>query len=162
MKVATHVVGLLFSADFSHVLLIRKARPPWQTGKLNGVGGRIEPGETAHAAMHREFEEETGCTSKVDWRWFCNYDCPAHGTVMDFFCAADEHAFIRARNPDASEPLVRASLRPWNREVGGEPTLPCDTLQRETVPNLLWLIPMALNLLGDRSSDTFVVEEQQG
>jgi 8-oxo-dGTP pyrophosphatase MutT (NUDIX family) len=27
------------------VLLIEKQKPAWQRGKLNGVGGKIEPGE---------------------------------------------------------------------------------------------------------------------
>lgn len=50
------------------VLLIRKLKPKWQEGKLNGVGGKIEQGETPIAAMVREFKEETNIqTSEKDW-----------------------------------------------------------------------------------------------
>ena len=52
--------GFMFSKDFSHVLLIEKARPKWQEGKVNGIGGHLESGESPVDAMVREFEEETG------------------------------------------------------------------------------------------------------
>jgi 8-oxo-dGTP diphosphatase len=55
------VVGFLFSENLEEVLLIKKARPDWQRGKLNGVGGKIEKTDASPAAaMAREFEEETG------------------------------------------------------------------------------------------------------
>src|SRR5438132_12681590 len=54
-----YVCGFLFSPDRAEVLLIRKRRPPWQAGKLNGVGGKIEPTDASPlAAMRREFREE--------------------------------------------------------------------------------------------------------
>ena len=43
-----------------NVGLIRKVRPAWQAGFLNGIGGHIEEGETPHEAQVREFQEETG------------------------------------------------------------------------------------------------------
>lgn len=55
-----YCVGFLFAPDLQHVVLIEKKRPSWQVGQLNGVGGKVEPGETTHAAMVREFSEETG------------------------------------------------------------------------------------------------------
>ena len=54
-----YVLGFAFD-DLGRVALIRKARPAWQAGKLNGVGGRIENGETVLDAMVRKFREETG------------------------------------------------------------------------------------------------------
>ena len=36
-----YVCGLLFSVDRTRVLLIRKRRPAWQAGRLNGVGGKV-------------------------------------------------------------------------------------------------------------------------
>jgi 8-oxo-dGTP diphosphatase len=61
-----YVVGFLFNEDKSRVLLIRKNRPEWMAGQLNGVGGKIELGESPLSAMEREFWEEAGL---VGLRW---------------------------------------------------------------------------------------------
>lgn len=42
------------------VLLVLKERPSWQKGRLNLVGGHVEPGETPLEAAVRELKEETG------------------------------------------------------------------------------------------------------
>jgi 8-oxo-dGTP diphosphatase len=55
-----YVLGFGFDATQSHVAMIRKERPDWQKGLLNGIGGHIEEGETPRQAMSREFKEETG------------------------------------------------------------------------------------------------------
>ena len=61
-----YVVGFLHYKD--EVVLLRKSRPPMLAGKLNGIGGKIEPGEHAVDAMVREFAEETGLqTSERGW-----------------------------------------------------------------------------------------------
>ena len=61
-----YVVGFLFSEDLKNVALIRKNRPEWQKGLLNGIGGHIEIGETDQQAMAREFAEEAGVSI---WDW---------------------------------------------------------------------------------------------
>src|SRR5690349_19642349 len=49
------------------VLLIEKDRPAWMRGRLNGVGGHVEPDDDSYVeAMRREFEEETGW---LFWEW---------------------------------------------------------------------------------------------
>ena len=63
-----YVVGFAFSEDKRRVLLVKKKRPEWQKGALNGIGGKIEEGEdteTPYIAMHRETKEETGLV--LDW-----------------------------------------------------------------------------------------------
>lgn len=55
-----YVVGFLIDVNWN-VVLIRKNKPDWQAGKLNGVGGKIEDTDVdVHSAMEREFEEEAG------------------------------------------------------------------------------------------------------
>jgi 8-oxo-dGTP diphosphatase len=61
-----YVVGFMFSKDKQFVALIRKNRPAWQAGKLNGIGGKVEDGEMPREAMSREFEEETGVWTSLD------------------------------------------------------------------------------------------------
>lgn len=82
-----YVCGFLLSWDLQEFLLIRKMKPEWQKGKLNGIGGKIEPKhlimtnmehpeddkylmETPQEAMIREFHEETGITTTRN-RWHC-------------------------------------------------------------------------------------------
>src|SRR5690242_7587733 len=55
-----YTVGFFFNEDLSKVLLIRKAKPPWQAGRLNGIGGSFEGTESPEKCMDREFLEETG------------------------------------------------------------------------------------------------------
>jgi 8-oxo-dGTP diphosphatase len=52
---------LCFVLERDQILLIHKKRG-LGAGKINGPGGRIEPGETATAAAIRETEEELGVT----------------------------------------------------------------------------------------------------
>lgn len=74
-----YVLGLAFDADARHVLLIRKARPTWMAGRLNGVGGKIEPGEAPMQAMVREFREETGLdTTPAYWTAFARIEAPTY------------------------------------------------------------------------------------
>lgn len=61
-----YVVGLVFNEDYTRVALLRKQKPEWQKGKLNGIGGKIEEGESPGEAMQREGEEEVGLT---EWDW---------------------------------------------------------------------------------------------
>src|SRR5581483_286214 len=61
-----YTLGFIFNSDLSSVVLMQKARPDWQKGKLNGVGGKIEEGETAVACMARETEEEAGLATKPE------------------------------------------------------------------------------------------------
>lgn len=52
--------GFLVDENRENVLLIRKSKPEKQKGRLNGVGGKVEEGETFKMAMEREFREEAG------------------------------------------------------------------------------------------------------
>lgn len=94
-EVVRYVVGFRFSKDFSRVVVIRKNRPVWQKGLLNGIGGKIEPGESPLDAMVREFLEETGMkTAAAEWVQAANvrgggdpsgYDLYFFGSVGDLF-----------------------------------------------------------------------------
>jgi hypothetical protein len=56
--VRVYTCTFCFAGD--SVLLLRKAKPEWQAGKLNGIGGKVELGEDIMTATKRELREETG------------------------------------------------------------------------------------------------------
>lgn len=66
----SYVLAFAFD-DLGRVALIKKARPEWQQGKWNGVGGKIEDFDAYPSeAMSREFEEETGVRiSDREWKY---------------------------------------------------------------------------------------------
>ena len=52
---------VVFNKDKDKVLLKKKKKEPFK-GRLNFVGGKVEPGETSEEAAYRELQEETGLT----------------------------------------------------------------------------------------------------
>jgi 8-oxo-dGTP diphosphatase len=118
--VTEYVIGFLFDGK-GHVALIKKNRPEWQNGRLNGIGGHIEIGETPETAMVREFKEEAGI--EVEWRKF---------------------AIVRGSNYKlhlfTSENLVAEPVTKTDEIVGW---YEINNLPVNIVQNLKWMIPMA-------------------
>lgn len=125
-----YCLGFLFTEERDAVVLIKKARPDWQRGKFNGIGGHVEAGESPLQAMQREASEEAGIAFAVQWRLF------AIMRGADWKC----HCFRAFDTPEAEQangggdsdekisyvPLSRLSAKPL-------------------LPNLAWLIPLALD-----------------
>lgn len=68
-----YVCGFLFNETLTRVALIRKNRGPADmAGRLNGIGGKIEPEDnmSVRKAMEREFVEETGVLVPA-MNWMC-------------------------------------------------------------------------------------------
>ena len=82
-----YVVGFLFSPDFKKVVLLRKNRPAFCDGKLNGPGGHVEPGESPEDAMPREFHEETDKWVR-NWRPVVSMEFPH--LIVHFFATVGE------------------------------------------------------------------------
>jgi len=129
-----YVLGFCFGPSLRTVVLIQKTRPEWQAGRLNGVGGHVEPGESPSQAMAREFREEAACDLPLEW---VPYGILAgQGWEVHLF-----HAH------------TMTSPTPYNESEEGEVSAHFIdvVLGRETskearpLPNLRYLIPMALN-----------------
>ena len=109
----------------TQVALILKARPAWQEGFLNGIGGHIEEGESGHAAMVREFEEETGL-NVPNWELFVILQ------GIDWSVA-----FYRVFGVDLKQ--VKTTT---DEEVV---VVPAHSLPSNVLFNLNWLVPLALD-----------------
>jgi 8-oxo-dGTP diphosphatase len=124
------VVGFMLDEYADFVVLIRKNRPAWQAGKLNGPGGKVEPGETPHDAMVRQFAEETGC-EWPDWHHFVSLQWEQG--VVHFFRAFAPDGVVASCRTTTDEAVERHYLR--DLLTPGNPLW--------ATPNLLWLIPLA-------------------
>jgi 8-oxo-dGTP diphosphatase len=136
------VLGFLFDPTLNIVTLIRKDHPEWQAGKLNGVGGHIKPDETPWQAMCREFLEETGVeTARTDWHKFCSMN----GEDFEVYCFAGKKDHIPVKQEDQTEEPDRYMLNEafWDNE---------------TIENLKWLIPMAIDVMTDGRPSHVVVQ----
>lgn len=134
-KVTHYSAGFLFSPSKTKLLLIRKNRPAWMRGMLNGIGGHIEPGETPHDCMVRECQEETGLIVP-EWKHFVTLRFPE--AVINFFTAV---SVIREAKDMTDERLYATDVSEGSIAPG-----------LAVVPNLRWLIPMALHFDRDKVS----------
>jgi 8-oxo-dGTP diphosphatase len=139
--VKKYVTGFLFSQDSSYVVLIKKINPTWQRGFFNGVGGKVEANESSIAAMIREFSEETGvATQHEDWTCFANV-FRANCYDVDMYFAHSDLAFS-AKTIEAEEIHI----------------LKISELPKNIIPNLQWLIPLALDTQADFSTAVRIKE----
>lgn len=127
-----YAVGFVHTDDA--VALIRKDRPEWQAGFLNGIGGKLEKGETPLEAMIRECKEEAG-RYVGPWEHFLTLE----GTTARVFCFAvydedKEHIYKLEQQPGESEPIEVWFMNWLNTGIE----------ESETVPNLKWIIPLMM------------------
>lgn len=121
-----YVNGFLFSPDYKRIVLIRKNRPAFQIGKLNGIGGRIEQGETPIDAMKREFMEEAGL--EIDnWHNFSKME-GEEWVVYMYVSSSDE--YTKAYSKTDEEVEIHYVF---------------DIANLDVIPNLKWLIPMSID-----------------
>jgi 8-oxo-dGTP diphosphatase len=125
-----YVLVFVFSPDYRYVLLIRKKRPDWQKGRLNGLGGRIEPQETPVIAAKREVEEESGIADLCNLEQFCMLSCYQKWNVFCFRAVSKAVASSLRNSTDEGE------VRSWPVERVG---------QLGELSNVPWLVSMALD-----------------
>lgn len=100
----------------------------WQRNALNGIGGKIESADqTPHDAMVREFQEETGYKTKPeDWNLYSILRNSQF--TLNVFTTTCDLKQLRTVTDEQVE----------IHQVGLVP-------DSELIPNLLWLIPLALD-----------------
>lgn len=103
-----YVLGFVFDESMQWVWLLKKARPDWQAGKLNGIGGHVEPGEKPKVAMAREALEETGLPiGAARWEWILEMRQPIGDSafVCDVFRCRLSHRTFNTLTARTDEPL---------------------------------------------------------
>lgn len=136
------VLGFVFDQSLKRVLLIKKNRGPEGTnmaGKLNGVGGHIEHFDLCpKLAMKRECYEE--CDLSIDdWVEFCKFVI-GEEKIYCFYAIIDD--FKTSKYKQITDEEISDY---W---INSENNCQCshgDYRLIPHMPNLEWLIPMALN-----------------
>jgi 8-oxo-dGTP pyrophosphatase MutT (NUDIX family) len=119
-----YVAGFLIKGD--SVLLVRKNRPQWQVGLLNGIGGEIDGEEHPDTAMEREFQEETGRLF-TGWQGFASETGPGYMVYFYRMWIPTNYQWSVPLANDVGEVLM------W---------YPLDT-KEPAIGNLSWLLPLA-------------------
>lgn len=125
-----YVLAFMVDATKNQILLIKKKRPAFQAGKMNGIGGKIEGDETPVDAIIREVEEETGLkTTEYEWANFGEMRLPDGGKV---------HLFKTFRDD------LENALSMTDEEVVVM-DIDYNVLKPLVMPNLIWLIDVAMD-----------------
>lgn len=145
-----YVLGFLFDTSRKRCVLLEKAKPEWQAGRYNGVGGKIEPGEGPSKAMSREFHEETGLLiPESEWEIYCLLNgCTEEGETRKIYVY---RAFWQ-------QDMDLKDLLNWTMTECPE-LIDYTDLPEKCLPNLRWLIPMALSM-NDEEATWFKIEEK--
>lgn len=110
-----YVLGFMFNPERDKVVLIEKNRPEWQAGKLNGVGGKVEQGETPLQAMIREFYEETGI-NQTEWQYLTQMVEDNVFAVDVFYCFSDQWSNYRSMTDETVTHIYLADMPEYMRE----------------------------------------------
>lgn len=143
MKRQLYVCGFAYNGD--DVLLIRKNRPDWQEGKLNGIGGHVDS-ESASDAMIREFHEEAGVLLDLDQLTLCvRLMVEEPKAIVTFFRLelTDKQCFkIKSMTDERVQWIHVFNL--YNTPYS-------------IIPNLRWLIPLCRDVDVDVALDRVIV-----
>jgi 8-oxo-dGTP diphosphatase len=122
-----YVLALLFTADGKRVVLMRRTKPAWQSGRVNALGGRLVGAESPGEAARREVREECGVDVEVE-EW---------SEVLVWDDAEYRMYVTRAISDRAREARTMEDQEVFLADVNALPA--------NVIDNLRWLVPLALD-----------------
>lgn len=149
-----YVAVLAFVENESCVAMVQKRskKLPHLDGKWNGIGGKMEIGESPIGAAIREFGEETGILLTQEDLVFVEHQRFINGVTNGEgrYCQGDEIYWYATRGPaglmagmtevnDVGEELAWAPITHYQADLGWTIGGLC--------PNLVYLIPKAITML---------------
>lgn len=135
MKKQYYVAGFLFNKKRDVVALIKKNKPEFMAGQLNAIGGKIEEDEFPKVAQQREFLEEAGVDIPIsEWEFFLTLEARL-GVVHFFRAFSDDIYKVKSMEIEQVSLYETYAISSLN-----------------TVPNLKWITPLALDKLVSTST----------
>ena len=127
-----YTVGFIFNSDLTQVALVTKTHPEWQRGRVNGIGGKIEKGESSTACIAREVQEESGLSTwPDDWKLVIKMKRPA--IYVDFY------AYLHLGAPNEVSTKTEEAINWYS----------VSRLPKTVLSNLTWMIPLAIDTYKD-------------
>jgi 8-oxo-dGTP diphosphatase len=125
-----YTLGFVFNQNKDYVILIEKQKPAWQAGYYNGIGGKYNPDDIALInTMIREAKEEIGIiTQPDDWTQFA--ELFGADFLIHCYYLVNDDIFTNAESKE-SEKIYKIKIS--------------DLTYYRIIPNLSWLIPLALD-----------------
>lgn len=141
MAIKAYSLGFVFDYHRQNVVLIEKLKPAWQFEKLNGVGGKVEPGEESLACIVREFKEEAGVyIPPYDWSLFAIMS----GIDWQKHPDGSEGAIVYCYETASDAPYHLASTQETEKIVKVPIVSVCPRPSVPVIPNIPVLIPLAM------------------
>lgn len=133
-------LGFVFNADLAKVLLVHKQRPDWQSGRINGIGGKIVGDESALNCIVREWKEESALAIQPEnWIRYALIK-QLEGNVV---------VFASKFTGDMSEATQNDyEMIEW---------FDITNLPQNSLSNLIWLVPMAKQIIEGKKFDVKIV-----
>lgn len=129
-----YTLAFIFDNNLEKVALIEVTKESWNKGKLNGIGGHIEPNESIINANIREVGEEFGMY--IDrWKYFGKLNDNSNDWEVHLFTTKMDYTLDNYGELHNEEGIVRI----YNIDDI------VNTFDEKLMINLNWLIPMALN-----------------
>lgn len=139
-----YTVGFIFDETFEHVLLIHKTKPSWQSGLVNGLGGKIEPGENMYECIVREIKEESDLETQKD-KWVFVGNMSSNTISLDILGYVYKGDLNNIKT-------VEDEVVEWFKTA---------SLPKNIISNLSWLIPITIDKLQNKGFDSFSIQFKQ-